>query len=229
MKKKFLLPFLILFLSLLIFAKEAFALNAPEDPEVIAVGEGSAKLGWTWPPAEGEGSGTIQRFVLSFRVLGEAEWRKKYPSIDGPNYEYLLMGLTENTTYEWTVMAEATDPTYNSSEVPDPPSTFTTLSGGVGDGEERGPGPGPITPLTNPLKAKTLGEALDAFFNLLFYLATALMPLIIIYGAFLIMTAGGNTEKVNKGKQVIFYALGAFSIILLARALPSIIKGILGG
>ena len=48
-------------------------LNSPSNLQVTAVGEGSAKLSWEWTP----GGGTINRFVLSFRVAGtEQEWRK---------------------------------------------------------------------------------------------------------------------------------------------------------
>ena len=232
MIKKSLLFLFILFFSLGIFVKEALALNPPENIRTITVGEGSAKLGWTFPPTTGgAGSGTIQRFVLSFRIVGEVSWSKRYPSTNGPNYEYMLMGLTENTNYEWTIMAEATDPTYNSAEVPDPPATFTTLAGGVDGGNgggNGGNGGGPVG-LTNPLEAETLEEAINALINFLFLLAFTLGPLLIIYAAFLILSAAGREEQIRKGKNIILWTLVALTIILLAKGLPSIIKGALGG
>lgn len=95
--------------------------------------------------------------------------------------------------------------------------------------QKGGPNNGWIGPLKNPLDAETLQEAIDALLDFFFYLAIALGPLMIIYGAFLIMTAAGDADKINKGKAVISWTLVAIAIILLAKGLPSIIKGALGG
>lgn len=224
--RKFLLIFLTLIFSFGI-AEEVLALNSPTNTAVVAVGEGSARVGWTWPPPTGPGSGTLSRFVLSYRVVGAVDWLKLYPSANGPEYTYMIMGLTENTTYEWTIMAEASDPAFNSSETTGP--NFTTLAGGVpppGNGDGRGR---PPISLINPLKAKTFWEAIEALINILSLLAFAIAPILIIYAAFLIMTAGGKAEQVNKGKTIILWTLVALAIVLMAKGLPSVVKGILGG
>jgi len=91
-----------------------------------------------------------------------------------------------------------------------------------------GPGPGPID-LINPLKATTLWEAINALINFLVLLAFAVAPILIIYAAFLILTAAGKAEQINKAKTIIFLTLIALAIILLAKGLPSIIKGAVGG
>jgi len=98
---------------------------------------------------------------------------------------------------------------------------------GNGDGNG-GNGWFPIE-LKNPLAAKTLEEAIDALINFFFYLAFALAPLMIIYAAFLILTAGGRAEQINKGKTIILWTLIAIAIVLLAKGLPLVIKGAMGG
>ena len=83
--------------------------------------------------------------------------------------------------------------------------------------------------LKNPLKAETLEEAIEALINFLFYLVMVVAPLMIIYAAFLMLTAAGATEQINKGKTIIFWTLMALVIVLLAKGLPSLIKGAMGG
>jgi len=92
-----------------------------------------------------------------------------------------------------------------------------------------GPGPGGPISLINPLKATTLWEAINALINFLVLLAFAIAPILIIYAAFLILTAAGKAEQINKAKTIIFLTLIALAIILLAKGLPSIIKGAVGG
>jgi len=131
------------------------------------------------------------------------------------------------TAYTWRVTA------YNAAGDPidsSPTFSFTTEQDPSPPPENGGNGGGgaPID-LINPLKCKTLECAFDALFNFLFFLAMALGPLLIIYAAFLILTAAGNPERVNKGKTIIFWTLIALAVSLLAKGAPSIIKGAFGG
>lgn len=222
MIKKISIFFLILFFSLGTFKEVLAVLNAPTNLQVPAVGEGSAKVSWQWV----SGGGTINRFVLSYRIAGtQQEWTKRYPSADVR--EYTIMGLTENTTYEWTIMAEAVNPADNSTETAGPP--FNTLSGGVDGGNGGNGGNDGIIGLLNPLKAKTLIEAINALINFLFILAMALAPILIIYAAYLILTAGGDAAKISKARTIILWTLIAVAIILFAKGLPAVIKGVFGG
>lgn len=82
--------------------------------------------------------------------------------------------------------------------------------------------------IENPLKAKTFEELISNIINFIFYLAIALVPLMVIIGAFYILTAGGEEKKVTTGKNIIFYAIIGFAIILLAKGLVAVIKDILG-
>ena len=56
----------------------------------------------------------------------------------------------------------------------------------------------------------------------IFVILMALVIIFVLYGGFLILTAGGSEEKVTKGKTYITYALAGFVIAILARALPNI-------
>lgn len=57
--------------------------------------------------------------------------------------------------------------------------------------------------------------------------AAIVAPIIIIWGAFQILTAGGQAEKVKKGKQAILYAVIGFLIIILAKGIVAVIKSAL--
>ena len=82
--------------------------------------------------------------------------------------------------------------------------------------------------IENPLNASNFEEIVNNIINFLFTLAIALVPLMILIGAFYIMTAGGDTNRVTTGKNIILYALIGFFIILLAKGIVSVIEQILG-
>jgi len=129
-------------------------------------------------------------------------WKVRAANNDGD-------GPTQSTWWGFTTEIETAPP-------PPPPD------GGDGNGG------GPVG-LINPLEAQTLEEAINALINFLFLLAFTLGPLLIIYAAFLILSAAGNAAQLQKGKNIILWTLVALTIILLAKGLPSIIKGALGG
>ncbi len=234
MSRKILIFSLILFFSLGIFG-EALALTNPTNPKVCTGctqypdgecrGEGYAKLCWEWS----NGTGIIKQFKILFREKDSDTWTARYP--DMSNRDYILGGLMENTTYQWRIKAEAVNPA-DDSYFADGEEFITragTTNGGTTDGDTTdGDNTGPIG-LVNPLKAKTLKEALDALINFLFFLAMALAPILIIYAAFLTLTAAGDAVKINKAKQIILWTLVAVAIVLLAKGLPSVIKGAFGG
>ena len=55
--------------------------------------------------------------------------------------------------------------------------------------------------LENPLTYDTFEELVEHFTNFLFYIALALTPLMVVIGAFYILTAGGNPERVKTGQK----------------------------
>ena len=100
-------------------------------------------------------------------------------------------------------------------------------SGGITTGPNPEDG-GTIFELPNPLKTKSIGELLDRILGFLLILSIPIATLMIIIGAFQILMAAGSVEKVANGKQTIIYSVIGLGIILLARVLVAVLKGILG-
>jgi hypothetical protein len=64
--------------------------------------------------------------------------------------------------------------------------------------------------------------------NWIFFALIAVVALLVIWGGFSIATAGGAPDKVNAGRNYILFAMLGFGVALLARAIPSIVKALLG-
>jgi len=223
MRKKFIIFFTII-LGLAIFKSDVCLakLANPTSTDVLSIGEGSAILKWNWQ----EGSGTLKQFKILYKDKSLSVWTAKYPGYGVGTITYPLMGLEEITTYQWRVKAEAANPA-NDSDFVDGPE-FTTIQVEVPPIPENGGDGGPLE-LRNPLKADTLWEAIDLVINFFIIAAFAIAPILIIYSAFLMILSHGDAEKVNKGKSIILWTLVALAIILFAKGLPSIVKGMFSG
>lgn len=82
--------------------------------------------------------------------------------------------------------------------------------------------------LPNPLECKEANCILNTIIRALIMLGAPLAVLMILIGAFQIMTAGGSTEKVETGRKTITYAVIGFAVLLLASSFIYIIKDLLG-
>jgi len=72
---------------------------------------------------------------------------------------------------------------------------------------------------------------LDAIYTVvdwIFVGLIAIVSLFTILGAFDILTAAGDPEKVKKGRERIMYAMVGLAIALLSRAVPSLVKAVIG-
>lgn len=87
--------------------------------------------------------------------------------------------------------------------------------------------PGSVV-ICNPIQACDFGEFVDGIIGFIFIIALGLAPLMIIIGAFYILTAGADPKRVETGKNIILYTLIGFTIVLLGRALVYVIQNILG-
>jgi len=87
---------------------------------------------------------------------------------------------------------------------------------------------GQIT-IENPLQAESLEDLIDGVINFIFWVATALAPLMIVIGGFYFLTAAGNPQQIDTAKKIILYTLVGYGIILLSKGLILVIKEILGG
>jgi len=86
---------------------------------------------------------------------------------------------------------------------------------------------GQIT-IPNPLEYETLQELVDKLIDFIFAVAIAITPLVLIYAGFLFLTAGGDPQKVNQAKSLIFWALIGLTIVILAKGLIKVLQDVLG-
>lgn len=80
----------------------------------------------------------------------------------------------------------------------------------------------------SPITHRTFGALVDAIISFIFTISLAIVPLLIMIGAFNIVTAGGDIKKVAAGKSIITYALIGFTILLLAKGLISVLEQVIG-
>ena len=80
----------------------------------------------------------------------------------------------------------------------------------------------------NPFQNLTFGKLIENIINFIFWVAMAIVPIVIIIAAYYLLTSGGDPEKVRTAKRIIFWTLIGLFIVLLAKAIPAIIKQIIG-
>lgn len=86
-------------------------------------------------------------------------------------------------------------------------------------------------PVANQTSAWGMCCIMDAVLTVtdwIFFILVAVVALLVIWGGFTIATAGGAPDKVNTGRNFIMYSMLGFAVALLARAIPSVVKALLG-
>jgi hypothetical protein len=99
--------------------------------------------------------------------------------------------------------------------------------GGGGGGQNNGSVTSTIS-IPNPLSCANLQCVLMNLVDKLLLLAYPVVTLMILVGAFQILTAAGNSEKVSTGRKTIQYAVIGFVLLLLAKGFGFIIQDIIG-
>ncbi len=62
----------------------------------------------------------------------------------------------------------------------------------------------------------------------IFIILIAFAAVMVLWGAFTLLTAGGAPEKVTSGRNYIIYAAIGLAVGLLAKAIPAIVRVVLG-
>ena len=83
----------------------------------------------------------------------------------------------------------------------------------------------PLCP-SNP-SGCTVISILEKISGYLIILGAPILAIMIIYGAFLIMTAGGDPKKVTDGTHSIVYSAVGYAIVLVAWGIVSLTKELL--
>jgi len=81
--------------------------------------------------------------------------------------------------------------------------------------------------LINPLACDTFSECIEIVIGFIFWIAVAIVPIIIIIAGFLFLTSGGDPEKVRTAKKMIFWTVIGLAIVLLAKGIISVIKSVI--
>ena len=80
----------------------------------------------------------------------------------------------------------------------------------------------------NPLSGEGLDSIIDPIIDFIFKISIVIVPVLVIYGAFMIITAAGDVAKVEQAKKIIFWTLVGFIIVLLSRGISDLIEVIIG-
>ena len=82
--------------------------------------------------------------------------------------------------------------------------------------------------IPNPIGPESFTELLKRIIGYLIVIGAPILALMVLYGGFIILTAGGSPEKFKTGKDVILYAVIGYIIILVSWGVIYIIGEILG-
>lgn len=82
--------------------------------------------------------------------------------------------------------------------------------------------------IQNPIRYQNIAELIDAIVGFIFWFAIVLAPLLLLIGAFYLLTSGGNQNRVAKGKKIIFWTAVGIILVLFAKGLLGLIQAALG-
>jgi hypothetical protein len=83
-------------------------------------------------------------------------------------------------------------------------------------------------PLDNPLNVDTVKGLLDRITSFLIDISAPIVTIMILIGAFKMLTAGGDENKFKEGKKTITYAVIGMTIVLISKGIALVIKDFLG-
>jgi len=81
---------------------------------------------------------------------------------------------------------------------------------------------------TSPIQATSLEEFISRITNILYWLLSSILFIIILIGGIQILASQGNPQLIQKGRKTIIFALLGFSLITLARGLFLLFEVVLG-
>jgi hypothetical protein len=84
------------------------------------------------------------------------------------------------------------------------------------------------TCICNPMTADSFEGIIGNIIDFIFKIALFLVPLMVIWGGVLFVSAGGKPEQIKQAQTVIFWSLIGFVVVLLARGLSDLLEEILG-
>lgn len=111
-------------------------------------------------------------------------------------------------------------------------SLLTVFSPGLVLAADCTASPAPCPPgsvcLPNPLQYNTFDCLIESIMSFIFIISLALAPLMVIIGAFYLMTAGGDPARVKTAQTIFIYTGAGLLIIMLAKGLVAVIRAAVG-
>ncbi|MFH1451482.1 MAG: hypothetical protein ABIF89_02640 [bacterium] len=83
--------------------------------------------------------------------------------------------------------------------------------------------------IPNPLKIDSLEELIDTLTSFVFWLGVVLVPLMVLIGAFYMITAAGEPRRVAKAREIFIWSAIGLMVVLLAKGIGAVVVYILGG
>ncbi len=106
-------------------------------------------------------------------------------------------------------------------------TTLFTLPAALAAGKSDTSGDGPT--LTSPLgSGSTIYTLINNIVNFLITLSVSIALIMVLYGAFQILTSGGKPDQVKTGRQTIVYALVGLVIVIIAKGLIGVVESVVG-
>lgn len=86
----------------------------------------------------------------------------------------------------------------------------------------------PVKALTiiNPITATTFEELIEAIVNLIFYLGMLIAPIMFIFAGIFFITAAGDSEKIQKAKNMIWWTVIGLILVIMAKGIIEVIQDI---
>jgi hypothetical protein len=84
------------------------------------------------------------------------------------------------------------------------------------------------TCICNPLTTTKFTDVVDRILNILFFVAIAVAPVMIIVAGFRFLTGGGNPETLKGARQMLIWTAVGFGIILLSKGIVFIVRNVIG-
>ena len=83
--------------------------------------------------------------------------------------------------------------------------------------------------IPNPLKVTSISSLIDRIVDYVIGIASIILPLVIIFGAYQMLWSGGDLEKIISGRKTITYAIIGFALVLISKGITMIIAELMGG
>lgn len=89
--------------------------------------------------------------------------------------------------------------------------------------------PASAATLYNPLGDRSIPELIGFFIQAALGISGSIALLMVVYGGFLWLTAGGKTDRIEKGKQTLLWSVIGLAVIFGANILATFVINTLGG